>query len=110
MRCDDNTLFVFTQYNEHHFMVVSDEGESVPFLKRQLQLIHELLQFHFGPKAESKVSLWPSPPPPPPSPLPFLSLNLCFFPPSLSFLVENEPAQDLSRALRHPSAPSEHHD
>lgn len=57
MRCEDNTLFVFTQYNEHHFMVVSDEGESVAFLKRQLQLIHELLQFHFGQKAENKAVL-----------------------------------------------------
>jgi len=56
MRCHDNTLFVYTHYNELLYMAVSDEGESVPFLKRQLQLIHELLRFHFGVNAEKRVS------------------------------------------------------
>ena len=51
MRCGQKQ-FVFTQYDELLYLVVSDEGESVPFLRRQLQLIHELLQFKFGPKPD----------------------------------------------------------
>lgn len=40
VQSDDDVLF---------FMIWSDEGDSVPFLKRQLQLLSELILFKYGP-------------------------------------------------------------
>jgi len=54
--CDDNTLFVFTHCDNLLFLVVTDEGDSVPFLKRQLQLVYELLQFKLGPKPDVRAT------------------------------------------------------
>lgn len=56
MHCDDNTLFVFTHCDNLLFLVVTDEGDSVPFLKRQLQLVYELLQFKLGPKPDVRAT------------------------------------------------------
>jgi hypothetical protein len=59
VHCDDGVLFVFTEYDSLLFLVVTDEGDSVPFLRRQLQLLHELLQFKLGAKPD--VRSWPAP-------------------------------------------------
>ena len=57
VHCDERTLFVFTSCDSLLFLVVTDEGDSVPFLKRQLQLVYELLQFKLGPKPDVRAAL-----------------------------------------------------
>jgi hypothetical protein len=49
MRCGDS-IFVFQQYDNLCFMVVTDQGDSETFLRRQLHMLYNLLAFLFGPR------------------------------------------------------------
>lgn len=69
VRYADGTLFVFTQTGTGQsdedflfFMVSSDEGDSVPFLRRQLQLLSELILFKYGPHVNVRHVVCPRTP------------------------------------------------
>lgn len=61
VRYADGTIFVFSQMMQTEedylfFMVSSSDGDSVPFLRRQLQLLSEMILFKFGPNVN--VRFW----------------------------------------------------